>query len=154
MKKYLLIFVAFFITSNCTLNKVVKHHGVYFLEKKQEKLIIKDSNKNDIINLLGPPSTVSNFDNDLWIYIERNTSSSTIAKLGEKKLLENNVLVLEIDNRGLLTEKIFLNKDDMQKLKFSKDFTTMNYSKQTFLYDFLSSLRQKINDPLVKKRIN
>ena len=103
----MLIFVAFFITSNCTLNKVVKHHGVYFLEKKQEKLIIKDSNKNDIINLLGPPSTVSNFDNDLWIYIERNTSSSTIAKLGEKKLLVNNVLVLEIDNRGLLTEKIF-----------------------------------------------
>ena len=153
MKKYLLIFVAFFITSNCTLNKVVKHHGVYFLEKKQEKLIIKDSNKNDIINLLGPPSTVSNFDNDLWIYIERNTSSSTIAKLGEKKLLVNNVLVLEIDNRGLLTEKIFLNKDDMQKLKFSKDFTTMNYSKQTFLYGFLSSLRQKINDPLGKKRI-
>ena len=150
----MLIFVAFFITSNCTLNKVVKHHGVYFLEKKQEKLIIKDSNKNDIINLLGPPSTVSNFDNDLWIYIERNTSSSTIAKLGEKKLLVNNVLVLEIDNRGLLTEKIFLNKDDMQKLKFSKDFTTMNYSKQTFLYDFLSSLRQKINDPLGKKRIN
>ena len=151
MKKYLLIIVSFFLITNCSLNKVIKHHGVHFLGKKQEKLILNSSNKNDIIKLLGAPSTTSTFDKDLWIFIERNTSSSRLIKLGKKKLLDNNVLVLEIDNKGILVGKIFLNKNNMQKIKFSQHFTKMSLSKQSFVYDFLNSLRQKINDPLGKR---
>ena len=152
MKNYLFIFVTFLIISNCTLNKVIKHHGVHFLEKKHTKLTINVSNKNDIIKLLGPPSTSSTFDKDLWIYIERNTSSSRISKLGKKTLLTNNVLLLELNNRGLLVNKIFLDKENMQNIKFSEDFTRMSRSQKSFVYDFLNSLRQKINDPLGKKR--
>jgi len=151
MKKYLFIIVSFFLIINCSLNKVIEHHGVHFLEKKQEKLILNSSNKNDIIKLLGAPSTTSTFDKDLWIFIERNTSSSRLIKLGKKKLLDNNVLVLEIDNKGILVEKIFLNKNNMQKIKFSQDFTKMSLSKQSFVYDFLNSMRHKINDPLGKR---
>ncbi len=151
MKKYLLIIVSFFLITNCSLNKVIQHHGVHFLEKKQEKLILNSSNKNDIIKLLGAPSTTSTFDKDLWIFIERNTSSSRLTKLGKKKLLDNNVLVLEIDNKGILVGKIFLNKNNMQKIKFSQHFTKMSASKQSFVYDFLNSMRQKINDPLGKR---
>ena len=146
-----MIIVSFFLITNCSLNKVIKHHGVHFLEKKQEKLILNSSNKNDIIKLLGAPSTTSTFDKDLWIFIERNTSSSRLTKLGKKKLLDNNVLVLEIDNKGILVGKIFLNKNNMQKIKFSQDFTKMSLSKQSFVYDFLNSMRQKINDPLGKR---
>ena len=87
------------------MNKVVQHHGVHNLEKKQAKLKINSTNKNDIIKLIGPPSTKSSFDNDVFIYIERKTSSSKLTKLGKKKLLTNNVLVLEIDNTGLLLSK-------------------------------------------------
>ena len=152
MKNYLFIFISFVLISNCTLNKVIKHHGVHFLEKKHSKLTINKSNKNDIIELLGPPSTSSTFDKDLWIYIERNTSSSKLSKLGKKTLITNNVLLLEIDNRGLLVEKVFLNKENMQNLKFSDDFTKMSLTKRSFVVDFLSSLRQKMNDPLGKKR--
>ena len=146
-----MIIVSFFLITNCSLNKVIKHHGVHFLEKKQEKLILNSSNKNDIIKLLGAPSTTSTFDKDLWIFIERNTSSSRLIKLGKKKLLDNNVLVLEIDNKGILVKKIFLNKNNMQKIKFSQNFTKMSLSKQSFVYDFLNSMRQKINDPLGKR---
>ena len=152
MKNYLFIFISFVLISNCTLNKVIKHHGVHFLEKKHSKLTINKSNKNDIIELLGPPSTSSTFDKDLWIYIERITSSSKLSKLGKKTLITNNVLLLEIDNRGLLVEKVFLNKENMQNLKFSDDFTKMSLTKRSFVVDFLSSLRQKMNDPLGKKR--
>jgi outer membrane protein assembly factor BamE (lipoprotein component of BamABCDE complex) len=151
MKKYLLIIFGFFLISNCSLNKVVKHHGVHFLDKKHNKLVINSSNKNEIISLLGPPSTTSTFDNDMWIYIERNTSSSRLTKLGKKKLLKNNVLVLEIDNKGILVEKIFLTKDDMQAIDFSKESIEMSLLKRSFVYDFLSSVRQKINDPLNKR---
>ena len=135
------------------MNKVVQHHGVHNLEDKQAKLKLNYTNKNDIIKLIGPPSTKSTFDNDIFIYIERKTSSSKISKLGKKRLLTNNVLVLEIDNSGLLLSKKFYNKDDMNNIKFNNDETVLNYSKKSFVYNFLFSLRQKIDDPLGKKRI-
>ena len=152
MKNFLYFFFIFIFFSNCTLNKVIKHHGVHFLGKKNDKLIVNKSNKNDITQLLGPPSTKSMFDNDLWIYIERSTSSSRLARLGKKTLLKNNVLILEIDNKGLLAQKIFLNKNSMNNLKFSKDLTSMSYSKKSFIYEFLSSMRRKMNDPLGKRK--
>ena len=138
--------------SGCSLNKVVQHHGVHNLEKKQTDLIINSTNKNDIIKLIGPPSTKSTFDNDIYIYIERKTSSSKLTKLGKKDLLINNVLVLEINKNGLLVSKKLYNKDDMQKIEFSSSETSINYSKKSFVYNFLYSLRQKIDDPLGKKR--
>ena len=135
------------------MDKVVQHHGVHNLENKQAKLKINSTNKNDIIRLIGPPSTKSTFDNDVYIYIERKTSSSKLSKLGKKKLLTNNVLVLEIGNTGVLLSKKFYNKDDMKNINFDEDQTGLNYSKKSFVYNFLSSLRQKIDDPLGKKRI-
>ena len=135
------------------MDKVVQHHGVHNLEKKQAKLKINESNKNDIFKLIGPPSTQSTFDNDIYIYIEKKTSNSKLMKLGKKKLIKNDVLVLEIDNNGILLTKNFYNKNDMNKIKFDENITGMNVSKRSFVIDFLSSVRQKIDDPLGKKRI-
>ena len=139
--------------TGCSLNKVVHHHGVHNLEKKQLKFKINYTNKNDIIKTIGPPSTKSSFDNDIYIYIERKTSSAKITRLGKKVLLKNNVLVLEVDSKGLLVSKSFYNKDDMNNIIFDKDITGINYSKKSFVYNFLYSLRQKIDDPLGKKRV-
>ena len=149
--RFILFIFLIFIT-NCKFNKVVDSHGVHFLDKKQQKLSINTSNKNDILILLGPPSTKSTFNNDLWIYIERKKTRTTLLKLGKKKIYINNVLLLEIDNRGLLTKKEFFNIDDMKKIKFIEDETEVAYSKRSFVYDFLSSMRQKVNDPLGKRR--
>ena len=104
----LYIFFLFLILSNCSLKPVVKHHGVPFLEKKQVKLIVNKSNKNDIIKILGNPSTKSKFDNDIWIYIERKQTQSELKNLGRMKILTNNVLVLEINKYGILEKKKFL----------------------------------------------
>ena len=131
---------------------MVQHHGVHNLEKKQEKLFINKTNKNDIIKLIGPPSTKSSFDNDLYIYIEKKTSSSKLTKLGSKDLLINNILVLEINNKGILTSKKFYTKNDMMKIKFEEKITIANYSKESFINRFLFSVRQKIDDPTGKKR--
>ena len=138
--------------SNCALNKVISQHGVNFLEKKQEKLTINYSNTNDIIQLLGPASTKSTFDNDMWFYIERVKTSSKILRLGKKDLIENNVLILEISNEGILKQKIFINKDKMNNLQFTDDTIEMSLTKKSIIYDFLSTLRKKINDPLGKSK--
>jgi outer membrane protein assembly factor BamE (lipoprotein component of BamABCDE complex) len=149
MKKLLLL--SLFFLASCSLDKVIQHHGVHNLEKKQAKLKVNYTNKNDIIKLIGPPSTKSTFDNDVWIYIERKTQKASVVKLGKKKLTVNNVLILEINNKGLLESKQFLDIDDMKKIKFAEQTTVISYNKSTFVYDFLSSMRQKINDPLGKR---
>jgi outer membrane protein assembly factor BamE (lipoprotein component of BamABCDE complex) len=152
MKKLILILVIAFYNIGCSFDKVVKHHGVHFLEKKQKELKISITNKNDAKKILGPPSTEGTFDTDVWVYIERKTTVSDIRKLGRKKLLLNNVLFLEFDSRGMLVTKEFYDKDQMNKLKFSKNETSVLNRKNSFLSTILTSLKYKINDPLGKKK--
>ncbi len=140
------------MVSACTLKKVTRHHGVHFLNKKQEKLTINSSNKNDILLLLGAPSSKSTFDNDLWIYIERKTDNTSLTKFGKENIIINNVLLLEINNTGFLKKKEFFDINKMNDIKFVKGTTVNQYRKNTFIYDFLTSLRQKINDPLGKRK--
>ena len=134
---------------------MVKHHGVPFLEKKQTKLIVNKSNKNDIINALGVPSTKSNFDNDLWIYIERKQTQSRLKNLGKMKVYKNDILILEIDNYGILKKKEFYDINDMENIKITEAKTENSFRRNSFIYNFMSSMRQKMNDPLgqrAKKR--
>ena len=155
MTKVLYIIFFSLIVTNCSFEKVVKHHGVPFLEKKQKKLLINKTNKNDIKKILGKPSTVSKFDNDIWIYIERKQTQSKLKNLGKMKIFKNDILVLEVDKYGILKKKDFYNQDDMNDIKVVKDTTEKNFSKNSFIYDFMSSMRQKLNDPLgtrAKKR--
>ena len=155
MIKILYIIFLSLIVSNCSFKPVVKHHGVPFLEKKQSSLVINNTNKNDILNILGNPSTTSKFDNDVWIYIERKQTQSKLSNLGRMKIFKNDVLVLEIDKYGILKKKEFYNKEDMEKLKIVEATTEAGFKRNSFVYNFMSSMRQKINDPLgvrAKKR--
>ena len=153
MKVLLYTIIFSFIVSNCSFRPVVKHHGVPQLKLKQETLKINQTNKNEIIKLIGPPSTKSTFDNDVYIYIERKTSSSRLTKLGQKKLITNNVLVLEIDKRGILLTKKFYDKNDMKNYEFDNDKTAVTYTKKSFINTFMNSMIQRIDDPLGKKRV-
>ena len=155
MIRILYIFFFAIVVTNCSFKKVVKHHGVPFLEKKQKQLIINQSTTNDVRKILGTPSTRSKFDNDVWIYIERKQTQSRLRNLGRMKIFKNDVLVLEIDNYGILQKKEFYNMQDMKKIKISKETTEASFARNSFIYDFMSSMRQKINDPLgvrAKKR--
>ena len=149
--KIFLIILTIFLTS-CKLNKVVNHHGIHNLEAKSQELLINQTNINQIKSLLGPPSSTSYFDEDILIYLERKTSNSKLLKLGKKKLIANNVLLLEVDNRGMLINKEFLNQDDLNKLKFTNKTTITIADKESFVSRALSGVITKIDDPLGKKR--
>ena len=152
MKKSLLLIIVFFFISNCNLKPNIEHHGVHMLEIKNKKLIINENNRNDVIKILGPPSVTSSFDNDILFYIERKITTDKIYKLGKRNIIKNNVLMIEIDNRGILVKKSFFDLKEMNDLDISKRITEVDYQKTNFIYDFLSSMRQKINDPLGKRK--
>jgi len=118
-------------------------------------LVVNTTNKNDILKILGNPSTTSKFDNDVWIYIERKQTQSKLKNMGRMKIYKNDVLVLEVDDYGILKKKEFFNKDDMKNIKVVEATTEAGFKRNSFIYNFMSSMRQKINDPLgqrAKKR--
>ncbi len=148
--KYLYIIILFFVI-NCSGNKVSNHHGSKLLYSKYDKIQINVTNKNDLIKIIGPPSSISTFDKNKWFYIERVKTNLSIFKLGKQKIKTNNVLILEINQYGILENKSIINIDEMNNVKFVKTTTTKDFEDKNLLYDVFSSLREKINAPVRKK---
>ena len=148
--KFFFIITLIFILS-CSTNKVKNNHGVLSLNNKFNKIVVENSNSNDILNILGPPSTKSSFDSNIWIYIERKKTNQSIFKLGKQKIEKNNVLILEFNSKGILAKKKLYNLDDMNDYKFVEKATQKDFSQNSFVYGVLSSLRDKINAPVRKR---
>ena len=149
MKKFYFLFI-FLLTLNCSINKVSNIHGSRFLEDKYAKIQINKTNKNDIRKLVGPPSSVGLFDN-IWIYVERNKTNQSLIKLGKKKISENNIIILEFSDAGLVSKKEFFNINDMKDLKIAEKKTVKNFRQDNLVYDIFSTLREKINAPTRRK---
>ena len=129
---------------SCQRNEVIKSHGISYLEKREKLITLNKSNKNDVVQILGQPSTKGMTDDNLWIYIERTKSRGKLLKLGKSYLTKNNVLVLEFNRFGILNKKEFYDKEKMKKIKFAKKITENEIKKENFIYSFLSSIRQKM----------
>ena len=108
--------------------------------------------KNDVKKVLGHPSTIGTFENSIWIYIERTRTKGKMLQFGRNVINKNNVLALEFDEYGILTKKDFYDKTKINKINFTKYTTTTISREKSFVYSFLSSLRQKINAPAKSKK--
>ena len=144
--KYIYLTFIFFFTLNCSLNKVSNSHGSRFIDTKYDKIVLNKTNKNDIKNLIGPPSSVSEF-NGNWFYIERIKTNSSLFNLGKKKIDSNNIIILEFNSMGLVSKKDLLSIKDMKDIKRAEKITNKNYGQDNVLYDIISTLRERINAP-------
>ena len=149
--KYFYIF-CFIIIANCSGNKVSNYHGTKSLDNKFDQIYINSTNKNDLLNILGPPSTVSDFNENIWIYVERLKTNQSLFKLGAQKIKKNNVLIVELNDNGLIKNKKLLDLNDMNNIKYLKKTTYKEFENSDMLYGILSSLREKINAPLRNRK--
>ena len=146
---YLILFI---IIVNCTGNKVSNYHGVKSLDLKFSQIELNITNKNDLIKIIGPPSIKSDFNQNKWFYLERIKSNQSLFKLGSQKIKINNVLVVELNNSGVLIKKKLLNLDNMNDVKYLKNETNKEFESKNVLYDVFSSLREKINAPAKRRK--
>tara|TARA_B100000427_G_C15188317_1_gene454815 strand:- start:137 stop:541 length:405 start_codon:yes stop_codon:yes gene_type:complete len=126
---------------------VSNNHGFISLQAKFEKITINKTNKNDILKIIGPPSSISNFDKNKWFYIQTKKENQSLFKLGIKKIEKNNILIVKFNNKGILERKKILNLNDMNDIKYSKDITEKEFKQNNTLYKIFSSLREKANAP-------
>ena len=150
----ILFILLFLFTLNCTTNKVSKNHGFKSLEQRYEKITVNQSNKNDIISLIGPPSTKSDFDENKWYYLERRKTNQSIIKLGIKKIEKNNILIVEFNNRGILKDKKLYDLNNMNDIKYVQNITKKEFKQNNFIYNIFTSIREKINAPARNRRKN
>ena len=149
--KYILIII-FLSTLSCAKDKVRNNHGTLSLEKKYNKIELKKTNSNQVLDIFGPPSTKSTFDNNIWIYIERKKANRSLFKLGSQKIEHNNIVIIEVDKRGMVVKKDFLDKNDMKDYKFSEMNTETSYNKNTYIYGVIKSLKTKIDAPVKRQK--
>ena len=144
--KFTLIIIFLFIV-NCSGNKVSNFHGSKQLETKFNIIKVNKTNKNDLVKLIGPPSSVSDFDNNKWFYIERLKTNQSLIKLGNQKIEKNNILIVQLDNSGIVREKKLLDLENMKDIKYLNTTTEKDFKNESILYNIFSSLREKINAP-------
>ena len=149
--KYILIIIFIFIT-NCSGNKVTNYHGTKSLEQKFDKITVNKTNKNDLIKIIGQPSSISDFNKNKWFYFERFKTNQSLFKLGAQKIKKNNVLILELNNAGILKSKQIKDIHDMNDLDFAKKTTNKDFKNTSVIYGVFSSLREKINAPVKNKK--
>ena len=123
---------------------MIKSHGIFYLENRDKLLKVDHTNVNDVVKILGHPHTKSIKDKNTWLYIERTKTRGNLTKLGRNILLNNNVLVIKFNSSGILEEKIFYNKNDMNDYEFAKSITPNEVSRGGFIDSFLSSIREKM----------
>ena len=143
-----LIIIIFIFILNCSGNKVTNYHGTKLLSDKYDMIKVNATNKNDLIEIIGPPSTISDFNKNIWFYFERLKTNQSLLKLGTQKIKKNNILIVELDNKGILKKKRLLDLEDMNDIKYVKTVTTKEFKNESVIYNVFSSLREKINAPL------
>ncbi len=144
IKNHIFLFIIFIILNGCQLQDPNKNHGILFLENRADKLVLKKTNKNDVIKILGNPHSKSIDNNNRWLYLERVLTKGEFHKLGQNILLDNNVLVLDFDKFGILSNKKLLTKEDKEDIKFSELKTENRLTKKSFVESFLSSIKSKM----------
>ena len=146
--KFYIIFIFIFII-NCSGNKVSNYHGTKLLEVKYKEIEVNVSNKNDLLKIIGPPSTVSDFNKNKWFYFERLKTNQSLIKLGNQELKKNNILVVELNKKGILKDKYLLDLDNMNDLKYLKNITTKEFKNdKNIITGLLVSFRERINAPM------
>ena len=139
-----ILFSIFFILLGCQLQDPDKNHGILFLDNRSDKLTVNKTNKNDVIKILGQPHAKTFNEDDIWIYIERTLSKGKYHKLGRHKLKTNNTLILNFDKYGVLKSKDFYDKNNINKIKFSKKTTANDLRRRSFVENFLQSVKKKM----------
>lgn len=141
---FIKILLTLTILSGCQTQEPIKSHGIIFLENRSKKLVVNQTNKNDVIKIIGYPQIEDDNDQNSWIYLERVLTKGKYFDLGKHKLKENNVLYLSFDKFGILQNKKIFSKNDMKKIKFSEKITENDLSKKSFIQSFLESVKQKM----------
>ena len=143
--KIIFAILFFQLLNSCGL-KVVENHGqIYEKNTNFEELEIGKTKKDEIIQLLGSPSTTSNFDEEQsWIYINSEFKKFVFLD-GENT--DQKILILSF-NQDTLGNKEILLKRDINNIEYEDSITDSKGKKINWIKEFFTNLNP---DPYGKR---
>ena len=137
--------ILFFQLNSCGL-KVIENHGqIYEKNINFKELQVGKTTRNEIVQLLGSPSTTSNFDDEQsWIYI--NSEFKRFVFLDGSNT-DQKILILSF-NQNTLKNKELLSKNDINNIEYEETLTDSRGKKVNWIKDFFSNLNP---DPYGKR---
>ena len=138
--------ILFFQLNSCGL-KVVENHGqIYGKNLDLNELQIGKTTKNEIVELLGSPSTTSNFDNEQsWIYISSEFKKFVFL---DGSNTDQKILILSF-NQNTLKNKEILSKNDINSIQYEETITDSRGKKVAWIRQFFTNLNP---DPYGRKK--
>ena len=128
---------------SCSIKPKIIKSGIQNLEKKQNQLNVKYSNKNDITSILGETLLKEYPNEQTWMYFE---IEKKISLFGKKTIIKNNFLVLEFNTKGILISKNFLDKENLKDFEIDQTVTETLGIRENFSKKFLASLRKRFQN--------
>ena len=137
--------ILFFQLNSCGL-KVIENHGqIYEKNINFKELQVGKTTKNEIVQLLGSPSTTSNFDDEQsWIYISSEFKKFVFL---DGSNTDQKILILSF-NQNTLKNKELLSKNDINNIEYEETLTDSRGKKVNWIKDFFSNLNP---DPYGKR---
>ena len=129
--------ILFFQLNSCGL-KVIENHGqIYEKNINFKELQVGKTTKNEIVQLLGSPSTTSNFDNEQsWIYISSEFKKFIFL---DGSNTDQKILILSF-NQNTLKNKELLSKNDINNIEYEETLTDSRGKKVNWLKEFFTNL--------------
>ena len=141
---FLIIFSSIVFLNNCAKPKNLQYlHGQNNLLEKSEQLTTKYSNKNDIIKILGETIVKDPLDSNVWYYSEVLETSDFF---GRKKIIKSNLLVLKINENGILEKKFFYKTNNLNDINFDQTKTVSLGIDNSLIKTFLKTSKKRIEN--------
>ena len=137
--------ILFFQLNSCGL-KVVENHGqIYEKNTNFKEFQVGKTTKNEIVQLLGSPSTTSNFDDEQsWIYISSQFKKFVFL---DGSNTDQKILILSF-NQNTLKNKELLSKNDINNIEYEETLTDSRGKKINWIKEFFTNLNP---DPYGKR---
>ncbi len=132
--KTLIISLIIINIASCTVK--TRKHGYVFEESSIKKLQKGKTDKSEVLDIMGTPSTISDFDKNIWYYIGNQTKQISMLK---PKSISDRVLQISFKNNKINEMKTY-ESSDIKALKFSNDKTEILGDDTGMLKDFVQNL--------------
>ena len=141
MTKNIIYFLIFLLLSFCSPKKIENVFGVHNLLIKQKSLNLNQSNRNDILKILGEPLAKDFIDNNIWLF---NETKEGVSYFGKKYIIKSDTIIVQFDNKGILINKQILNINQMKDLSFDEFKTASLSIDQSLFKQILSSTKKRL----------
>jgi len=132
--------------SACSNLYILNETGNMPKASKIERITIGETNERAVLQILGSPSTVNNFDTKSYIYMSSKIKSVAFFKPEE---IEREVLTISFNKNNVVKKISRLNKQDGQEINITLDKTPTTGKELTAWEQIIGNIG-RFNQPLAK----